>query len=132
MAGIDYYRVDVEDMSKEPLEEFLEEATDFIYQWTSQNLPVLVHCRAGVSRSASVVLAYMVRFGNFTLNDAFVYLRAARPAVTPNLGFMEKLVAYEEEINGGEGTIDSRKYESWFTFQASSPVAIPDLKPDEV
>lgn len=69
---------------------------DFIYQWTSQNLPVLVHCRAGVSRSASVVLAYMVRFGNFTLNDAFVYLRAARPAVTPNLGFMEKLVAYED------------------------------------
>ena len=27
-TGIDYYRVDVEDMSKEPLEEFLEEATD--------------------------------------------------------------------------------------------------------
>ncbi|CAL1170126.1 unnamed protein product [Cladocopium goreaui] len=130
-TGIDYYRVDVEDMSKEPLEEFLEEATDFIYSWTSQNLPVLVHCRAGVSRSASVVLAYMVRFANFTLNDAFVYLRAARPAVTPNLGFMEKLVAYEEETNDTEGTIDTRKYESWFTFQASSPVAIPDLKPDE-
>eukprot|EP00435_Cladocopium_sp_Y103_P043713 s2915_g12.t1 len=129
-TGIDYYRVDVEDMSKEPLEEFLEEATDFIYSWTSQNLPVLVHCRAGVSRSASVVLAYMVRFANFTLNDAFVYLRAARPAVTPNLGFMEKLVAYEEQTNDTEGTIDTRKYESWFTFQASSPARGSHLQND--
>ena len=69
---------------------------DFIHQWTSRNLPVLVHCRAGVSRSASVVLAYMVRFGGFTLHDAFIYLRAARSVVTPNLGFMDKLVAYED------------------------------------
>ena len=45
-----------------------------------------------------MVLAYMVRFANFNLNDAFVYLRAARPAVTPNLGFMEKLVAYEDMV----------------------------------
>lgn len=130
VPGIEYYRVDVEDQSREPLEEFFEEATDFIYQWTSQNMPVLVHCRAGVSRSASVVLAYMIRYANYTLHDAFIYLRAARPVVTPNLGFMDKLVAYEEEIHGTDPTIDTRKYESWFTSQASSPVAIPDLLPE--
>lgn len=43
-----------------------------------------------------MVLAYMIRYANYTLHDAFIYLRAARPVVTPNLGFMDKLVAYED------------------------------------
>jgi len=127
--AVDYYRVDVEDMSREPIELFLPEATEFIHSWISREQPVLVHCRAGVSRSASVVIAYLMTYHKFSLHDAFFLVRSRRNIVTPNLGFMEKLGDYEEEIHGTEPTIDLNKYIGWYTSPGER-AAVPDLRPD--
>jgi len=56
---------------------------------------VLVHCAAGVSRSATVVLGYLMSRHNYTLAAALEHLKAVRPWVAPNLGFMQQLAAYE-------------------------------------
>jgi len=126
--AIEYYRVDVEDISREPIELFFSEATEFIHSWISHERPVLVHCRAGVSRSASVVIAYLMTYHKFSLHDAFFLVRSRRNIVTPNIGFMEKLGEYEEEIANTEATIDINKYISWYT--SPDRAAVPDLKPD--
>ena len=55
-----YYRVDVEDISKEPISLFFEEAIDFIHEHLQKSENVFVHCRAGVSRSATIVIAYLI------------------------------------------------------------------------
>lgn len=110
-----YYRVDVEDMSCEPIELFWSEAILFVHDWLSKGHSVLVHCRAGVSRSASTVLAYLVAYQNYSLNDAFVVARSRRPVVTPNLGFMEKLCEFEASTRLTLPTVDLRKYESWYS-----------------
>eukprot|EP00930_Biecheleria_cincta_P090308 TRINITY_DN79673_c0_g1_i1.p1 TRINITY_DN79673_c0_g1~~TRINITY_DN79673_c0_g1_i1.p1 ORF type:complete len:359 (+),score=84.00 TRINITY_DN79673_c0_g1_i1:51-1127(+) len=125
---IEYHRVDVEDISREPIELFFPEATEFIHSWVSREQAVLVHCRAGVSRSASVVIAYLMTHHNFSLHDAFFLVRSHRSVVTPNLGFMEKLGEYEEKLRGTDPTIDINKYLSW--YQTAERAAVPDLKPD--
>lgn len=112
---LEYYRVDVEDVSREPIELFWPEATEFIHEHVSKGEPVLVHCRAGVSRSASTVLAYLVTYQNFSLYDAFFHTRRRRPVVTPNLGFMEKLCDYEAEIRHTATTISFENYKSWYS-----------------
>mmetsp|Transcript_83559 Transcript_83559/g.132063 ORF Transcript_83559/g.132063 Transcript_83559/m.132063 type:complete len:263 (+) Transcript_83559:121-909(+) len=125
---LDYYRVDVEDMGREPIECFLPEATEFIHQKLKEELPVLVHCRAGVSRSSTVLLAYLVEYCGYSLHDAFFKLLRLRPTITPNLGFMDKLKAYEEEKLGVPGSINVDKYATW--FQNRDRPNEPDLRPE--
>ncbi|CAE7547568.1 Dusp14 [Symbiodinium necroappetens] len=129
IPGVSYYRVDVEDMSREPLDYFLKEATDFIHSFIVREQPVLVHCRAGVSRSASVVLAYLVACQRMTLADAFVLLRSRRCIVTPNLGFFEQLSIWEKEVSG-VSSVDCNKYNLWFGTPEYERSALPDMRPD--
>ena len=121
---IEYFRVDVEDVSREPIEYFWPEATQFIHDHHSKGLPVFVHCRAGVSRSASTVIAYLMCHLGFTLKDAFLLAHRKRPVVTPNLGFMDKLSQLEKSIKGA-GSIDLFKYESWWS--GSHMAEVPDV-----
>ena len=62
---------------------------------------VLVHCVAGVSRSASVVLAFLVARQGLPLADAAARVKAARPVAHPNAGFWKALVEIEREARGG-------------------------------
>jgi len=127
---LEYYRVNVEDMGREPIELFFPEATEFIHSQLVQERRVLVHCTAGVSRSASVLLAYMVEFCGYSLYDAFVQTLCHRPFITPNPGFMARLMDYEKEKCGiATSTICISKYIEW--FQAGGERSLqPKLKPD--
>ncbi|CAF1032030.1 unnamed protein product [Adineta steineri] len=58
----------------------------------------LVHCAAGVSRSATIVLAYLMKYHHNTLKEAFYYLIEKRPQVWPNEGFLLQLIRYETEL----------------------------------
>jgi len=62
---------------------------------------VFVHCQAGVSRSATVVIAYLMKHTLMTMTDAYKYVRGRRPVVSPNLNFMGQLLEFEEDLNSG-------------------------------
>lgn len=59
-----------------------------------------VHCLMGMSRSVSVVLAYLVVHRRVRLADALALVRARRPIAYPNLGFLLHLIAIEVEVLG--------------------------------
>ena len=59
---------------------------------------VLVHCNAGVSRAATVVCAHLIKSEGLTFAQAFDVVKAARPHVRPNDGFVEQLKIYESEL----------------------------------
>lgn len=56
---------------------------------------VLVHCMQGVSRSASLVVAYVMTSKGLSLADALATVQAARPVVLPNPGFLRQLEQFE-------------------------------------
>eukprot|EP00039_Didymoeca_costata_P030901 m.32017 g.32017 ORF g.32017 m.32017 type:complete len:241 (+) comp8370_c0_seq4:156-878(+) len=60
------------------------------------NEKIMVHCRAGASRSASVVIAYLVHLG-MPLNQAFTFVRKKRE-ICPNEGFLGRLVLYANAV----------------------------------
>eukprot|EP00927_Polykrikos_kofoidii_P030536 TRINITY_DN26260_c0_g1_i1.p1 TRINITY_DN26260_c0_g1~~TRINITY_DN26260_c0_g1_i1.p1 ORF type:complete len:403 (-),score=67.71 TRINITY_DN26260_c0_g1_i1:66-1274(-) len=125
---LEYFRVDVEDISREPIDLFFPEATEFIHSFISREEKVLVHCRAGVSRSGSTVIAYLMDYHGYTLHDAFFLAKSHRSIVTPNIGFMEKLGEYEADKFDREPTIEINKYINW--YEQSERAAVPDLRPD--
>merc|ERR1712216_764656 len=75
----------------------------------------LVHCAAGISRSSTIVLAYLVAHHNVSLRRAFELTRQARPVVWPNLGFMRILLRWEIRLRG-TATIRLPQYELWTSY----------------
>lgn len=60
---------------------------------------VLIHCMMGVSRSASLVIWYLMTRGNLTLTEAYNLVKQKRPIINPNRGFVEQLKALETKLN---------------------------------
>ncbi|EWS73030.1 tyrosine phosphatase (macronuclear) [Tetrahymena thermophila SB210] len=63
-----------------------------------QQTNVLVHCFAGVSRSTTLVLAYLMKHHNIGLDDALKLVRQKRQIAGPNYGFMKQLKEYEQKL----------------------------------
>lgn len=61
---------------------------------------VLVNCVAGISRSSTIVIAYIMKYYNDNLKDTFIELRNRRSCICPNKKFMEYLLEYELSLFG--------------------------------
>lgn len=61
---------------------------------------VLVHCMMGISRSAAIVIAYLMNRYGMSLHDAYSYVKLLRPEIGPNSNFMKILEYYEYELRG--------------------------------
>ena len=59
---------------------------------------VLVHCKAGVSRSATVCIAYLMCCKSMTFEQAFEFVRARRSIISPNISFMQQLIEFERVL----------------------------------
>ncbi|KAM3134538.1 hypothetical protein pb186bvf_013352 [Paramecium bursaria] len=59
---------------------------------------VLVHCAAGVSRSASVTIAFMMRLKGMSFQEAMNYVKRKRQVICPNYGFQRQLRQFENDL----------------------------------
>lgn len=59
---------------------------------------VLVHCVAGVSRSVTVTLAYLMQRHRLCLRDAFELVRSRKTDIAPNFHFMRQLHSFERDL----------------------------------
>ncbi|XP_057677502.1 uncharacterized protein si:dkey-175m17.7 [Corythoichthys intestinalis] len=100
-SGLHYKRLPATDNSKQNLRQYFEEVFEFIEEAYQSGQGVLVHCQAGVSRSATIVIAYLMKHTLMTMTDAYKYVRSRRPVVSPNLNFMGQLLEFERDLNSG-------------------------------
>lgn len=66
---------------------------------------VLIHCRAGMSRSATFALAFIMKHKNLTITDAYRLVKEKRP-IKPNPSFMMSLMRYEADLFGTRSFMD--------------------------
>jgi hypothetical protein len=84
----------VNDDAGEDITRVCAEARALLDEASARGVTVLVHCAAGVSRSGSVVVDYVrARLGLRDAHEALARVRASRPQVAPNTGFMRQLCA---------------------------------------
>jgi hypothetical protein len=88
----------VADSLDQDLLPLLPRCVDFIAQARRQKRVVLIHCFAGVSRSASVVIAYLMAAAaeGLTMREALALVKRRRPFVDPNEGFLTQLEKWEQ------------------------------------
>ncbi|MCI4377149.1 hypothetical protein PGIGA_G00200230 [Pangasianodon gigas] len=89
-----YQTVPMMDLPETELTSYLPQCFEFIDEARKQDGVVLLHCNAGVSRSASVAIAYLMAKEKIPFEDAFNRVRSARPSIRPNAGFLVQLKEY--------------------------------------
>ena len=82
----------------------LDAATEFIHESVEKKIPILVHCHAGISRSGSCVIAYMMKYGG--IPEFFValqFVKKQRSLVRPNATFGKALIKFQEKLANEKG-----------------------------
>lgn len=71
---------------------------EFIKTAKKEQKAILIHCMAGVSRSATVTIAYIMQQHKMSLKDAATLVSKRRPIIFPNIGFIRHLMEYEKKL----------------------------------
>ncbi|XP_042326945.1 dual specificity protein phosphatase 2 [Sceloporus undulatus] len=93
-----YKSIPVEDNQMAEISVWFQEAINFIDSVKNGNGRVLVHCQAGISRSATICLAYLIQSRRVRLEEAFDFVKQRRGVISPNFGFMGQLLQFETEV----------------------------------
>lgn len=118
---VERVHVPISDSPSSPLCDHFDAVADKIQAAAAGGGRTLVHCNAGVSRSAALCMAYLLKHRGATLLEAHRWLKACRPMVRPNVGFWKQLIGYEMLLLGCNSV----------HMVASSMGEIPDVYQDE-
>lgn len=88
--------IQLSDQPNEDLLSYFDDTYNFISSALENGGTVFVHCYFGVSRSASVVIAYIMKKYQIDYQEAFKRVKSKRSIVCPNRGFVSQLIMYKE------------------------------------
>ncbi|XP_062953892.1 dual specificity protein phosphatase 22 isoform X3 [Cynocephalus volans] len=96
LEGVKYLCIPAADSPSQNLTRHFKESIKFIHECRLRGEGCLVHCLAGVSRSVTLVIAYIMTVTDFGWEDALNTVRAGRSCANPNLGFQRQLQEFEK------------------------------------
>lgn len=97
---ITYY---LKDANSEDISSLLYRTLEWMYEAIGKGGRVLVHCREGVSRSATFVIAYLMWWFNLSFEAAHERIRQVRPICNPNTGFTCQLLQLAKRLSSSPG-----------------------------
>ena len=121
-------KFDIVDHSDSDIHSIFDEAHKFINECLESKGKILIHCQQGISRSTTVLISYLMKYGFVSLDDTKYepfgsyesvsqYVRSRRSIVSPNLGFVFTLCEFEKELKKDHSGIeDDEKSSDFFEF----------------
>jgi len=101
-----YERAKLRDLDDEDILTDIYRLIPIIHAELMQKRGVLVHCILGRSRSASICIAYLIKYHDMTMEEALAFVKSKRTQVSPNPGYLKQLKQFEIEVHGER---DSKK-----------------------
>eukprot|EP00744_Colponema_vietnamica_P028438 GILI01043241.1.p1 GENE.GILI01043241.1~~GILI01043241.1.p1 ORF type:complete len:360 (+),score=99.25 GILI01043241.1:108-1187(+) len=96
--GISVTNFPIDDLESFNIQTYFDQSFALLTDLEARKLPVIVNCAMGVSRSATMVIGYLMHAHGLSLKDAFSIVRERRSVVQPNKGFMKALVRLESKL----------------------------------
>ena len=93
-----YHGWEIEDDEKFQINQYFGEMISYIRKYQRQNKRILVHCHMGISRSATVVIAFLMKKYHWSFLNSFWHVKSQRGFIDPNQGFIEQLQTYGKSI----------------------------------
>ena len=94
-----YHIIQIDDTPSAVILPHLYDCIRCINETRERGEATFVHCAAGISRSATVAIAYVMVMQGLSVRDAYDYVRARRPAIAPNENFLQQLYQLDEQIH---------------------------------
>ncbi|XP_061450445.1 dual specificity protein phosphatase 22-A-like [Rhineura floridana] len=105
LEDMTYLCISASDSSDQNLLQHFKECIRFIHECRLQGGGCLIHCLAGVSRSTTILVAYLMTVTDFGWEECLAATKAVRSYVSPNFGFQEQLQEYEVTL--------LKEYQAW-------------------
>ncbi|XP_030624962.1 dual specificity protein phosphatase 4 [Chanos chanos] len=118
-----YKCIPVEDNHKEDISSWFIEAIEFIDSVKDSNGRVLVHCQAGISRSATICLAYLMKKKRVRLEEAFEFVKQRRSIISPNFSFMGQLLQFESQVLATSCSVEAASPSATLGPKSSTPTS---------
>ena len=96
VSGIEYLHIAVNDTLNDDILTHFPKAHRFIEDGQNNKLTVYVHCRLGVSRSATIVTSYLMAKYDMHWDEALQKICKLRKTVKPNPSFLYQLKLFDE------------------------------------
>ncbi|KAL2767650.1 protein phosphatase Slingshot-like protein 1 isoform 3 [Daubentonia madagascariensis] len=128
-----YHNIRVYDEETTDLLAHWNEAYHFINKAKRNHSKCLVHCKMGVSRSASTVIAYAMKEFGWPLEKAYNYVKQKRSITRPNAGFMRQLSEYEGILDASKqrhNKLWGQQTDSSLQQPADGPAGPGDFSPE--
>jgi len=93
-------QISIDDAPNVAIDEHFTEALTFIKGCLEEKGCILVHCQAGVSRSSTMVLSFLLEHLRMNLSQSLTYLKKRRNVISPNMGFIRRLHTFELSLFG--------------------------------
>lgn len=91
-----YMTVNSRDTETEDLQQYFNKTSKYIDEAIKNNGKILVHCSYGISRSATIIIAYFIWKG-YSFEKAYNLVKSKREIINPNESFMIQLKNFETE-----------------------------------
>jgi protein-tyrosine phosphatase len=101
--------INIADNSDQLLSKFFDEAYMFIEEARRKKCNILIHCLAGISRSPTIAIAYLMRVRSLHWKDAYDLVKQCRPQIDPNLNFMGQLRIYNKSLKDEHSTVANKR-----------------------
>ncbi|XP_054057130.1 dual specificity protein phosphatase 22-A-like isoform X3 [Rissa tridactyla] len=98
LEDMTYLCISASDSSSQNLLQHFKECIKFIHECRLGGGGCLVHCLAGVSRSTTILVAYLMTVTEFGWEACLAATKAVRSYVSPNFGFQQQLQEYEATL----------------------------------
>ena len=92
---IKFLHIMIDDIMSEKIIDHFETSYHFINDMIEQGRSIYIHCQMGISRSPTIVIAYLMKKFNLSLHSAKSFVVSKRPQVDPNISFYCQLEKYE-------------------------------------
>ncbi|EFC46612.1 dual specificity phosphatase [Naegleria gruberi] len=116
-GNIKYLKMELNDDTHFDLMPYFEKMIEFVSQFRENHSDksILFHCASGCSRSASMVIAYLMKSKEWDCKTAYEYVKEHRNKIKPNEGFVECLLKFEKILypNKDVPSLDIAKYHEY-------------------
>ena len=86
-----YLKINLNDYIEDSILPYIDQCMEFIND--NNDKKIFIHCNAGVSRSPSIVIAYLIKGLNYSFKEAYDLVKSKRKIIKPNDKFMDELKA---------------------------------------
>jgi len=93
--NIEYMRISIEDVPSSDISKYFKDTFTFIDNSIVNKKNILIHCKSGISRSATILCAYLMKKYKINYDDALKIIKNKRKIINPNDGFIEQLKNFE-------------------------------------